>query len=109
MVGDLLLLARGESAADVVAHTVFLDDVASKAVLRAGRHPAAANRRIGVGQCDAVRVHQPDLRPLRRDTPGSGLGLAIVRWIAELHGETLTLTQQTNPRTKAFTIRLPVA
>lgn len=166
LVGDLLLLARGESAADVVAQTIFLDDVAGKAVLRAGRHPAAANRRIGVGQFDTVRVRgdatlleralvaliengllhaapsdievsvgadgaggawvsvvdHGDPIPadavdriferfvrLRHDIPGSGLGLAIVRWIAELHGGTLTLTQTDNPVTKAFTIRLPAA
>ena len=48
---------------------------------------------------------------LRHDTPGSRLGLAIVRWIAELHGGTLTLTltQHPSPATKVFTIRLPAA
>ena len=46
---------------------------------------------------------------LRHDTPGSRLGLAIVRWIAELHGGTLTLTQHPSSATKAFTIRLPAA
>ncbi len=56
LVADLLLLARGESVADVAAHTVYLDDVASKAVVRAGQHPAATNRRIGLGQFDAARV-----------------------------------------------------
>ncbi len=166
LVADLLLLARGESAADIAAHTVYLDDVASKAVLRAGQHPAAANRRIAVGQFDAARVRgdatllerailglienallhaapsdvevavgvdqtggawvsvsdHGEAIPaeetgriferfvrLRHETPGSGLGLAIVRWIAELHGGTLALTQSVDPRTKAFTVRLPVA
>jgi signal transduction histidine kinase len=38
---------------------------------------------------------------------GSGLGLAIARWIAELHGGTLELTEATNTRT-TFTLRLPL-
>ncbi len=164
LVGDLLLLARGEPIADVVAQTVYLDDIAGKAVLRAGRHPAAAGRRIGLGQFDLTRVRgdatlleraivaliengllhaaPSDIEVavgmdgagggwvsvtdpgepipadaaeriferfvrLRPGSPGSGLGLAIVRWIAQLHGGTLELTQQTNPVRKTFTVRLP--
>jgi two-component system OmpR family sensor kinase len=37
---------------------------------------------------------------------GTGLGLSIARWIAELHGGTLELTEATSART-TFTLRLP--
>jgi two-component system OmpR family sensor kinase len=38
---------------------------------------------------------------------GSGLGLSIARWVAELHGGTLDLTEATGSRT-TFTLRLPL-
>jgi heavy metal sensor kinase len=41
-------------------------------------------------------------------TSGTGLGLSIARWIAELHGGTLELTESTNTRT-TFTLQLPLA
>lgn len=163
LVADLLLLARGEPFGDVAAQTVYLDDIAGKAVLRAGRHPAAAGRRIGLGQFDVAKVRgdatlleraivaliengllhaaPSDIEVavgvdvggrgwvsvtdhgepipveateriferfvrLRPGSPGSGLGLAIVRWIAQLHGGSLELTQQSAPVSKTFTVRL---
>ena len=39
---------------------------------------------------------------------GSGLGLAIARWIAEVHGATLTLVSGTEGGTTA-TVRFPAA
>lgn len=57
LVGDLLLLARGETSTDLEhAGVVGLDDLTSKAIMRAGRHPAAANRRIVVGEFETAPV-----------------------------------------------------
>ncbi|MBL8988543.1 MAG: HAMP domain-containing histidine kinase [Gemmatimonadetes bacterium] len=57
LVGDLLLLARGETAEDLESTAViFLDDAASNAIVRASRLPAAAGRRIAVGRFDATPV-----------------------------------------------------
>ncbi len=57
LVGDLLLLARGETAKDIEATAViFLDDAASNAIVRASRLPAAVGGRIAVGQFEATPV-----------------------------------------------------
>ena len=168
LVGDLLLLARGETRTDLAhAGLVGLDDVTSNAIMRAGRHPAAAGREIVVGEfeiapvrgdatlleravlalienallhaapsnvfvsvgvdhtggapgawvrvrdegpaipmADRERIFERFVR-LRRDTPGSGLGLAIVRWIADIHGGTLTLHQDDGAADKTFQITFP--
>lgn len=54
------------------------------------------------------RFYRADPARSRRESggSGSGLGLSIARWIAELHGGTLTLTEATAVRT-TFTLRLP--
>ncbi len=169
LVGDLLLLARGETRTDLAsAALVGLDDVTSHAIMRAGRHPAATGREIVVGEFETAPVrgdptlleravlalienallhaapsnlfvsvgidrtngaHQAWVRVrdqgppipaadreriferfvrLRRDTPGSGLGLAIVRWIADIHGGTLTLHQDGGAPGKTFQVSLPL-
>ncbi len=57
LVSDLLLLARGETAGDLRTASVFyLDDVVSRVILRAGRHPAAAGRQLSTGRFDTAAV-----------------------------------------------------
>lgn len=57
LVGDLLLLARGETAGDLAGvGIVGLDDLTGAAIVRAGRHPAAAGRQIAVGEFDTAPV-----------------------------------------------------
>jgi len=53
---------------------------------------------------DAARTHGTRVASA---TSGSGLGLAIAKWIAELHGGALELTESGPART-VFTFRLPV-
>lgn len=57
LVSDLLMLARGETSTDLErAGVVGLDDITSKAIMRAGRHPAAAGRQIAVGEFETAPV-----------------------------------------------------
>lgn len=57
LVSDLLLLARGETAGDLRAASVlYLDDIVSRVILRAGRHPAAAGRHLTTGRFDTSAV-----------------------------------------------------
>ncbi|MGE3616646.1 MAG: sensor histidine kinase [Gemmatimonadales bacterium] len=57
LVGDLLLLARGETASEVTSTApMFLDDVVSDAMVRAGRLPHARGRQISLGRFDSAKV-----------------------------------------------------
>lgn len=57
LVSDLLLLARGETAGDLrTASVLYLDDIVSRVILRAGRHPAAAGRQLTTGRFDTSAV-----------------------------------------------------
>jgi signal transduction histidine kinase len=67
-----------------------------------------ADSGMGIAEADLERVFDRFWRaPGVRGTAGSGLGLAITKWVAELHGGTVTVSSELG-RGTVFTIDLPV-
>ncbi len=67
-----------------------------------------ADSGMGIAEADLERVFDRFWRaPGVRGTAGSGLGLAITRWVAELHGGTVTVSSELGHGT-VFAIELPV-
>ncbi|HZD72063.1 MAG TPA: HAMP domain-containing sensor histidine kinase [Actinomycetes bacterium] len=67
-----------------------------------------ADSGMGIAEADLERVFDRFWRaPGVRGTAGSGLGLAITKWVAELHGGTVTVSSELG-RGTVFVIELPV-
>jgi heavy metal sensor kinase len=73
-------------------------------------HIAVKDTGVGIADCDQETIFERFRRvdPARsRQVPGAGLGLAIARWIAEIHGGTITVESVLGTGS-VFHIRLPV-
>ena len=70
---------------------------------------AVSDTGVGIPPADRERVFERFVRldPARSATSGAGLGLPIARWIAEQHGGTLTVEQNTVGGC-LFVVRLPL-
>ncbi|MEQ9568889.1 MAG: HAMP domain-containing sensor histidine kinase [Longimicrobiales bacterium] len=105
--GDPSLLER---ALGVLVHNALVHAAPSDVVVRAGCDGDTSWVEVvddgpGIPPEAAERVFERFVR-LDGSTPGTGLGLPIARWIAELHGGTLTLESQPGAGSR-FTLRLP--
>ncbi len=107
--GDRVLVER---ALGVLIHNALVHAAPSDVVVRAGSDATGSwvevsDQGPGIEPADAERVFERFVR-LDTTTPGTGLGLPIARWIATLHGGTLTLDSTPGAGSR-FVLRLPVA
>lgn len=104
LIGNLLDNAALHSVPGGAVHAVLAAQGGSAVLLVEDAGP-------GIPPARAERVFERFYRgpeASRRGIPGSGLGLPIARWVAEIHGGTLTLDPEPTDRAR-FRLRLPLA
>lgn len=113
MMGDPSLLARllGNLLDNAALHSTPGGAIRI-ALARAGQHAVVtvADDGPGVPPARGERIFERFYRgpeASRRGVPGSGLGLPIARWLAELHGGSLTLDPEPTDRAR-FRLSLPL-